>query len=277
MTKTITLTVATAALVLAAGGAHAQTQDWTGPYVGLYGAATQTNDQSDERLRFDRNLDGRFGDTVVTTAGADAFSPGSCDGAPFNGVAANGCDGDATGAQAGVVAGYDMQFGAFVVGGVLDYSAVDAEDSVTSFSSTPASYTFSRKLDNLAAARVRLGYAMGPALIYGTGGVASGEMTNRFYTSNTANSFTVRDEDDRADGYQAGGGVEYRLAPNLSVTGEYLYTSLDAPEYVVRVGQGTAPATNPFVLAPNTTGTDMNRSNGRFGLHAVRIGMNYRF
>ncbi len=275
MTKT--LTVAAGALMLAATGAQAQSQDWSGPYIGLYGAGTQTNDQDDERLRFDRNLDGNFGDPVRTTAGADAFSPGSCGGAAINGVAANGCDDDATGAQGGVIAGYDFQFGPFVVGGVVDYSAVDAEDSVTSFSTTPASYTFSRKLDNLAAIRARLGYAVGPALFYGTGGAATGEISNRFYTSNTANSFTVRTDDDQADGYQAGGGVEYRLAPNLSVTGEYLYTSLDAPDYVIRVGQGSAPATNPFVLAPNTVGTDMNRSNGRFGLHAVRIGMNYRF
>ena len=71
--------------------------------------------------------------------------------------------------------------------------------------------------------------------------------------------------------------MEYALAPNLSVTGEYLYTSLDAGDHVVRVTRGSAPATNPFVLAPNTAGTDMIRSNSKFGLHAVRLGMNYRF
>jgi outer membrane immunogenic protein len=46
---------------------------------------------------------------------------------------------------------------------------------------------------------------------------------------------------------------------------------------VVRVGPGSAPASNPFILPPNTTGTDMIRSNGRFGAHHVRIGMGYRF
>jgi outer membrane immunogenic protein len=45
----------------------------------------------------------------------------------------------------------------------------------------------------------------------------------------------------------------------------------------VRVGQGTAPATNPFILAPNTAGTDMMRSNDDLELHALRIGMNVRF
>lgn len=63
----------------------------------------------------------------------------------------------------------------------------------------------------------------------------------------------------------------------LSATAEYLYTSLDAGDYVVRVGPGTAAPTNPFILAPNTTGTDMVCSNGKFGLHAVNLGMSYRF
>lgn len=278
MIKTVTVSAAGLLLAAFAGSAQAQSQqDWSGPYIGLYGGASQTNDQDDERLRFDRNLDGNYGDTVVTGAGADAFAPGSCGGAPYNGVAANGCDDDADGVQAGIVGGWDFQFGNFVVGAAAEYTKTNAEDSVTSFSSTPASYTFERELKDIAAVRARLGYAMGPALIYATGGAATSKMTNRFYSSNQANSFTETTDDDRADGYQAGGGVEYRLADNLSVTGEYLYTSLEAPDHVIRVGRGSAPATNPFVLAPNTTGTDMIRSNGRFGLHAVRIGMNYRF
>jgi outer membrane immunogenic protein len=252
--------------------------DWSGPYIGVYGSATKANDQDDERLRFDRNLDGNFGDTVVTAAGADAFSPGSCGGSANTGDFAGGCDDDADGSEGGVRAGWDFQFGSFVVGAVAEYSGFgNAEDSVTSYSTTPASYTFERKLENLAALRGRIGYAYGPALIYGTAGAASGEMSNQFYSSNTQNSFTATTDDDQADGYQAGGGVEYMLAPNLSVTGEYLYTSLEAPDFDIRVGRGVAIATNPFVLTPNTTGTDMRRSNGRFGLHAVRIGMNYRF
>ncbi len=254
------------------------TRDWSGPYVGVYGSATKANDQDDERLRFDRNLDGNFGDTVVTTAGADAFSAGSCGGSANGNVPTAGCDDDASGSEGGIRAGWDFQFGSFVVGAVAEYSGfAGAEDSVTSYSTTPASYTFERKLQNLAALRARVGYALGPALIYGTAGGATGEMSNQFYSSNTQNSFTATTDDDQADGYQAGGGVEYMLAPKLSVTGEYLYTSLEAPDFDIRVGRGNAIATNPFVLTPNTTGTDMRRSNGRFGLHAVRIGMNYRF
>jgi len=275
------LSASAAALLLAAGAAPAMAQstapDWSGLYVGVYGSGTQTNDQDDERLRFDRNLDGNFGDTVTTTTNADAFSPGSCGGVARSSVPADGCDDDADGVEGGGRIGYDFQFGSFVVGAVAEYSGLQAEDSVTSYSTTPAYYVFERNLNNLAALRARIGYAYGPALVYATGGAATGEMTNRFYSSNGQNSFTATIDDDQADGYQAGGGIEYALAPHLSVTGEYIYTSLEASDFNIRVGQGIAAATNPFVLAPNTTGTDIQRSNGRFGLHAFRIGMNYRF
>lgn len=280
MTKTLTAALALA-IAAGAGGAMAQERpNWTGGYVGVYGGWNQANDQSDEVLRFDRNLDGQFNEQVTLSGtGADAFSPGFCGGRANGPTAAQGCDNDNDGGvEAGIRAGYDYQFGNFVIGGLGEFSATNVKDAVTGFSTTPASYTFTRKLDNLAAARLRAGYAMGPALIYGTGGYAWGKIDNRFETSNTANSFVIQEDDDRADGWQAGGGVEYALAPNLTVGGEYVYTSLDAGEYVVRAGNsGTTPATNPFILAPNTTGTDIIRSNSRMGVHAVKIGMNYRF
>ena len=279
MTRT-TLALTSAAALFAAFGAApamAQSTDWTGPYIGLYGGMTQENGQEDERLRFDRNLDGNYGDTVSLAAGGDAFSPGFCGGGANGNSQPQGCDDDGEGAMAGIRAGYDYQLGAFVIGAVADYGVGSQEDSVTGFSTTPANYTFVRKLESLAAVRARLGYAWGPALGYVTGGYASGKVENRFYTSNGANSFTATTDDDKADGYQLGGGVEYRLADNLSVTGEYLYTSLDAGDHVIRVGPGTAPATNPFILAPNSTGTDMIRSNSKFGMHAFNIGMSYRF
>ena len=55
------------------------------------------------------------------------------------------------------------------------------------------------------------------------------------------------------------------------------HASLEAGDNVIRVGAGSAPATNPFILAPNTTGTDIIRSNSRFGAHAFNVGMSYRF
>ena len=76
MIKILSATAAAMLLTSVAAPAMAQswmpnwdaTPDWSGPYVGVYGSSTNTNDQEDEFLRFDRNLDGNFGDPV-TTAG----------------------------------------------------------------------------------------------------------------------------------------------------------------------------------------------------------------
>ena len=268
-----------AASAIAGSSAAQSRQDWTGFSVGIVGGALATKDDGDETLVFDRDFDGQFDDPVLTVAGANAFSPGFCDGAAQNPTAAGGCDDDKEGAEAALRGGYDMQFGAFVIGALAEISTSTAEDSVTGFSTTPAYYTFKRNLQGVAAARLRAGYAFGPALVYATGGYAVGRIDNRFTTSNGVNSFTTTDDDETdADGYQAGGGLEYRLAPNLSVVGEYIYTSLDVDDpFVVRVGRGGAPATNPFILPLNTAGTDMTRTNDKFEVHSLRIGMAYRF
>ncbi|KQY89722.1 outer membrane protein [Brevundimonas sp. Root1423] len=276
-----TLSAASLAVLLAGVAAPALAQsapDWTGPYIGVYGGVVENNEEAGEGLVFDRDFDGQFDDTVVLNGTTnDAFSPGSCDGAATAQAAGGGCDIDPTGVDGSIRAGYDMQLGPLVVGLVGELSAVDLEDSVTGFSTTPAAYVFTRQVDQMAAIRARVGFPVGRALYYATAGAAKAKVENSFRTTNTANSFTETVNEDDADGYQLGAGVEWKLARNLSVTGEYLYSNLQPGDYVVRVGQGTAPATNPFILAPNTAGTDMMRSNDDLELHALRIGMNVRF
>ncbi|MDQ8027637.1 MAG: outer membrane beta-barrel protein [Brevundimonas sp.] len=275
------LPAATLSLLMAGVAAPALAQsapDWSGPYVGIYGGAVDNKENDGETLVFDRNLDGVFGETVTTSGGADAFAPGFCGGRAQSNEAVTGCLGDDTGVEGSIRAGYDWQFGSIVAGIVAEWSAVDLSDTATGFSSTPANYVFNREINDMAALRARVGYAMGPALIYATGGAAYAGVDNSFSTTNTANSFTTTRDEDDADGWQAGAGLEWRLAPNLSVTGEYLYTSLNTGDYVVRAGNnGTTPATNPFILAPNTAGTDIARSSDEMELHAFRIGMNVRF
>lgn len=281
--KTRIYAAAAAALLTTCAAAPAFAQNapsWTGLYGGVFGGAAMNDEDDAERLVFDRDFDGQFDDTVTTAppANADAFSPGSCKGSPSAVTPGAGCDDDSPGVEGGVRLGYDMQFGGFVAGVVGEVSAADVEDTVTSFSTTPASYVFTRDLESLAAVRARLGYAFGNTLAYVTGGVARGQIDNRFYTSNTANSFTVRTDEEEADGYQFGGGVEHRLTDRVSLVGEYIYTSLEAGDYLIRVGStGTTPPANPFILPPNTAGTDMMRSNPDLEVHSVRIGMNVRF
>jgi opacity protein-like surface antigen len=273
--KTILLIASGVAAIAGAAQAQMAPQRWSGPYVGAtFGYAKATGNKGDKAI-FDKNLDGQFTDTVTTAAGADAFSPGYCDGFAKGPTPAGGCVGDDDNNwELGLRGGYDWQFGPFVLGAVAEIERIHLEDRVTAFSTTPAFYTFDRKLESLAAARVRAGYAMGPYLAYATGGLARGDVKHSFRTSNGVNTF-VPTSDGKVDGYQWGAGLERQLDGRVRVGLEYLYTKLDDDSHNVRV-QGPAPATNPFILT-NAAGTDMRRQNTDLEVHSVRLTAAYRF
>lgn len=268
--------VSAAALALVAVPASAQ--DWSGPYIGGYAGYLMPSQDEDERILFDTNLDGTYGDTVRTTTAADAFSPGFCDGNPNANNAAAGCRDDENGnGEVGIRGGYDFQAGSWVFGVVGEAGIAGAEDAVTAFSTTPASYTFEREVTSLAAVRGRVGYAMGAYLPYVTAGYAMAQVENTYSTSNAANSFSPTRSTGDADGFQVGAGVEKWLTSNITVGVEYLYSDLDVNDpLVVRTGPGTAPATNPFLLV-NTAGTNQIRSSDSIELHSFRVTASVRF
>ncbi len=278
---TMKATVSWAALALAAGlgaslPAAAQTAGaWTGAYVGGHlGYGFQPGDGG-ERVLFDTDLNGSYGDTVRTGAGVDAFSPGFCGGTAKGRTPGEGCNGDDDGVDVGIRAGYDLQYGSFLVGALAELSYLDVQDGVAAFSTTPASYSFSRELEFLAALRLRAGVATDRFLVYATGGLAWGDVDSSFQSTNTANAFLPRG-DKGAWGWQLGAGAEAKLNQTLSVGLEYLYTRLDDDRYVVRTARGTAPATNPFLLV-NPDGTDMRRGDSDFSVNTVRLTVTYRF
>lgn len=260
--------------------AHAQDMDapWRGFYIGGSIGANAPSDQSTRGVLFDTDLNGQYGDTVRTTAGADAFSPGFCGGRATSPRPITGCTDDKGGDELGARVGYDWQMGRLVFGGVLEYTSNDARDSQSFFSTTPALYEFNRDLDDMIAVRGRVGYAFGETqdwLAYATAGYAEGRLDQSFRTSNTVNSFTPRG-DDKADGYQAGLGIERRVTDNFSVGLEYLYTELQDDDYIVRVGPGTAPPTNPFRIV-NPAGTDVRRVDEDFAINALKLTATFRF
>lgn len=71
---------------------------------------------------------------------------------------------------------------------------------------------FAEDIDYLASVRGRLGYALGNTLLYGTGGVAFVGLDNGF---------------DDETGWVAGGGIETKVRPNLSLGLEALYYDFD--------------------------------------------------
>lgn len=263
------------ACVPAAASAQEADDNWSGIYIGgSIGATVQPNDIG-ESVLFDTNKDGRFGDTINTAAGANAFSPGFCNGAAQGARSDSGCRNDKDGLEYFVRAGADSQFGNFVVGLVGEFGHSRASDSVTAFSTTPASYTLTRKAQYQGNIRGRIGYTPGTTLFYATGGAAYARLRSNFSTTNTANSFTTSGKSNEL-GYTAGGGVEQKLGRNFSIGLEYLYTSFGKANTRIAVGPGTAGPTNPFLLV-NPTGTNFARSDSDFNMHSMRVTAAFRF
>ena len=259
--------------------AFAQDNDWTGLYVG--GSIGYSFKADDETIVFDTDLDGQFDDTVLTSSLTNAFSPGFCNGAALGSTPAAGCRASNGNINMSARVGFDLQLGNWVVGALADYSNVHIGDDVTGFSSAPAaSYTFTRDLNSLSSARLRGGWATESSLLYATAGWAWGDMDHSFTTTNTVNTFTTSD-DSEVDGLQVGLGFEQKLEPiwllgsGWTMGVEYLWTSLDDGDYPVHVGQGTAPASNPFVIV-NTGGTDMERTKDVFEYSTVGMTLNWR-
>ena len=275
-------TLLSLALVALASPAFAQPDDagdkWSGFYVGASIGNTDPRGGDDGTLLFDTNLDGSYGDTVRTGAGADAFSPGFCGGVATGRTPGEGCFDDRGGTNLGARMGYDWQMGHWVFGALAEYNRHDVRDGVSGFSTTPASYAMIRELDSTIALRARAGISFGQSndwLAYATAGAVRAKLNNRFETTNTANAFDLTDSGD-ADGVQFGLGVERKIAGNVSLGLEYLRTRLDDEDTIVRVSRGTAPATNPFLLV-NANGTDMRRSDDRLDLDTLQLTLNYRF
>ncbi len=271
-----TLIAATA--LIAAPALAQESNPFDGIYVGgSVGAAVQPNDGGNSSILFDRDLNGSFGDTVVTGLGANAFSPGFCGGSATSSAAGN-CTNDKDGIEYYGRVGADTHMGPVVIGVMGEFGRPEITDSVSAFSTTPASYTMRRKLDYNASIRGRLGFTPGPmrtTLFYATGGASYGKIKNSFSTTNTANSFTTNGSYD-AWGFSGGGGVEQKIGSNFSVGLEYIYNELRDNDARVRVGAGTAPATNPFLLA-GAGGTNFRRSDDEFRWHSLRLTAAFRF
>ena len=159
-TRTTPFSSSIAAVLLAVAlpaTALADDAPWHGFHVGGSVGGSEPMSSDGGRILFDTNLDGQFGDTVRTSAGADAFSPGFCGGAAYGRTPASGCREDSGGAETSLRAGYDWQSGRWVYGILGEYTDHDARDSVAAFSTTPALYTMARELEHSVAMRGRDG------------------------------------------------------------------------------------------------------------------------
>ncbi|MEH3048107.1 outer membrane protein [Sphingomonas adhaesiva] len=266
-------------LLLAVPAAAQEDGGFNGLYIGAAGGYDVQSNDGGSGVLFDRNLDGRFGDVVRTGSGADAFSPGFCNGSAANQLspgAGGACTNDKDDwAYYGRI-GLDAQRGALVVGVVGEFGTTNITDAVTAFSSTPASYVFNRGIDWEAGIRARAGFTPNnTTLFYGTFGPGYARIDRAFGSTNTTNTFSGRGKRDQF-GYQAGGGIEQRIG-SFSIGLEYLYHQYRDDDYVVRAA---GPAGTPFTNANNggtATGTDFIRSDDKFRWHSMRATVAFRF
>jgi len=140
--------------------------------------------------------------------------------------------------------GYNWQRGRFVFGVEGDFQGGDiggtAFDQFGDVADSDVNW--------FSTVRGRLGFANGPLLVYGTGGVAFADIDNTIHFSDGS----VAKDSGTQTGYAVGGGLEWAFAPNWSAKAEYLY-----------VGMG------------DTTLSSGDRVNNDF--QTVRVGLNYKF
>ena len=126
------------------------------------------------------------------------------------------------GALGGVFAGYQMQSGNLVYGVESDVELSGLKASSTNTYSGE-DYYHTVKTNMRGSLRARLGYAVGPALIYATGGVAAASFktgkTNLYKPADGTQSGTST-----RFGWTLGAGVEYKLTSAWSLRTEYRYT-----------------------------------------------------
>ena len=253
--------------------------DWTGVYIGARAGIANRLGGRNEQIEFDTNLDGTFGDTVRTSAGANAFSPGFCGGLALSAGrnnTAQDCRPDSEKTEWNLHIGYDYDFGPFVAGIVGEYGRSNVRDSVSAFSTTPANYVLTRQLRRTLGLRGRLGFDLDGTMIYGTGGAAYGRVRERLTSTNVANDFTTTEDEDYELGYRYGAGVEHNVGGRFSIGALYLLTNFDFNQANVRVTRGRAPATNPFVIT-NTGGTDFRRTRDEVRQHSISVVGSLRF
>jgi opacity protein-like surface antigen len=185
---------------------------------------------------------------------------------------------DNSGWLAGGTAGVNAQSGRFVFGVEGEILATGIKGN---FSGSDAAFgapgavvnsTFSSKIDWLALASARAGFAVGDRLmLYGKGGLAIAEEQHTATATQNIPAISVNLSGKAVHtGAVVGAGGEYAFAPNWSVKAEYDYIKMFAQQVQL---SGTA------VGGPFGAGIQVVNTADRItqDLHLVKFGVNYHF
>src|SRR5438270_12641288 len=124
----------------------------------------------------------------------------------------NSLEGSSARLMGGVQGGFDYQFAPnWVVGAEAQYSwLANNNNNGVLF---PGGTLVTTSNDQLGSVTGRLGYAFGPALLYGKGGYAWRDGSNLAATVAGVPA-AVTTSGNRRDGYSVGAGLEYMFSPN---------------------------------------------------------------
>ena len=182
-----------------------QTYDWTGAYVGVFGAATA--------------IDGHY--TVQSGCGCGGGGDPEMSGIGY---------------QGGVLAGINYQVNSFVFGVEGDWGF----GGKVATNDDPGEATW-LKFNDIATLRARAGLADGNTLFYITGGAAA--VNSEF--GGLVGPASVSDSQKKwLYGWTAGAGIEHAFTPALHARLEYLYLGLPSQKFTLSDGAGSGGTVN---------------------------------
>ncbi len=160
--------------------------------------------------------------------------------------------------------GYNVQRGNIVFGAEADFQGADISGSKSlvvppqpNSYGIPPQYTLGTKstLDWFGTVRGRLGYSFDRTLVYATGGLAYGHISDTASCSPFPGAYPCAigygTHQTNATGYVVGGGVEHKLNPAWSVKAEYQYLNLGQDSFFAK------------------------QTNEDYAVSTVRLGLNY--
>ncbi|HEY7220767.1 MAG TPA: outer membrane beta-barrel protein [Candidatus Binatia bacterium] len=234
MKSTFPLTIAVVASLTAMcllGVARAQSYDWSGPYAGL-------------------NAGGSWGKTsaryTLGEATINGFDPDSFIGGGHLGYGLQS-DFIFAGLEADMAWRHGTGKKTFAFANGIDFSPHEVEQNWVG--------TF----------RPRFGFVINQFLLYGTAGLAYGNLEHKFTETRPGVATRSKSKSEVDAGWTVGGGVEYGIASRLSAGIEYLYMSFGETKF------NFSPQVINALVFPASSTTFDDRS------HVVRLKVTYHF
>lgn len=183
--------------------------DWSGPYIGVFGAAVA--------------VDGTYDATCTNIV--------PCATPTYTDIEHSGI-----GYAGGALIGWNHQMDSFVMGVEGDW----AFGGTVATNDEPGIDT-DLSFNNIATLRARAGFALDNTLLYVTGGLAAVDMEFGAVMS------TSESDSRWVYGWTVGGGLEHAFSDHLSGRIEYLYVGLDDADFSMTDGAATTlDATQSF-------------------------------